>query len=940
MNIEEEERNTLAHYGILRKSGRYPWGSGDTPHERATTFQGMVAALRKEGLGEKTIADGFGMTTSQLRDTTAMAKRAHKAADIARARDLKFERGMSNVAAAKKMGIPESTFRTLIRPGEAEKNDILESTAAMLRDEVAKKKYIDVGAGVELHLNISKEKLRAARKLLEAEGYGLHYIKVEQLGRGKFTTYKVLAAPGVSWKEVNDNVDQLQQIRVKSKDGGRTFDGVQPPLSIDSSRVKVRYGAEGGIDADGVIYVRRGVPDVSLGKSNYAQVRIAVDGTHYLKGMAMYNDDMPPGVDLVFNTNKKDTGNKLDAMKEMKRDKNTGEVIKDDPFGAVIDDQVYRKNADGTDMRDKAGNKVVESAMNIVNKEGNWDDWSKSLSSQMLSKQKPTLAKEQLDMTYESKKSEFDTIMSLTNETVKAHLLEKFADSTDSSAVHLKAAHLPRQATKVILPVNTMSPREIYAPTLNNGDHVALVRFPHGGLFEIPELIVNNRHPQAKKLLGNAPDAVGIHYSVAERLSGADFDGDTVLVIPNNHGKIKSKPPLEGLKGFDTKAAYPPYDGMKTIDGGTYNAATRKAEFEEGQKRTPKTKGLEMGKISNLITDMTVLGAPDKEIVRAVRHSMVVIDAEKHMLNYKQSAINNGIPALVKKYQSKPNGKAGGAATIISRATSEKRVLDRKLRKAKDGGPIDPETGKLVWVETGKTGWKKTDTGYVPGAPKMIKSTKLAETDDAHTLVSEKRRPIEVIYADHSNRLKALANEARKELSSNKGIERSPSAAKAYAPEVQRLKDKLTLALMNAPRERQAQVIANAIYKRKLESHPEMEETELKKLQSKALTEARLRIGAGKDKIKIEPREWEAIQAGAISNNVLKQILNNTDVEKIKELATPREKSVMDDATRNRAMLLLRPRSNGQAPYTLAEVADQLGVSVSTLKSGLSGGGQ
>jgi hypothetical protein len=927
LNIEAEERDALVHYGIRRKSGRYPWGSGETPYERAGTFQSMVADLKRQELKEKDIAEGFGMTTTQLRDTTAMAKRARKAADIARANQLK-ERGLSNVAAAKKMGVPESTFRTLIRPGAAEENSILESTADMLRDQVAKKKYIDVGAGVELHLNISKEKLRAARKLLEDEGYKMHYIKVEQLGTGKFTTLKVLAGPEVPWKEVNDNRDQIQQILVKSKDGGRTYDGIRPPISIDSKRVKVRYAEEGGTDADGVIYVRRGVPDVSLGKSNYAQVRIAVDGTHYLKGMAMYNDDMPPGVDLVFNTNKKNTGNKLDAMKEMKRDKNTGKVMEDDPFGAVIDDQIYRKNPDGTEMRDKDGNKIVESAMNIVNKEGNWDEWSKSLSSQMLSKQKPTLAKDQLDITYETKKSEFDTIMSLTNDAVKAHLLEKFADSTDSSAVHLKAAHLPRQATKVILPINSMSPREIYAPTLDNGDRVALVRFPHGGLFEIPELIVNNRHPQANKLLGNAPDAVGIHHSVAERLSGADFDGDTVLVIPNNHGKVKSRPPLEGLKGFDPQSAYPGYDGMRVLGGGTYNAKTKKVEFAEGEKANPKAKGTEMGKISNLITDMTIHGATDNELARAVRHSMVIIDAEKHKLNYKQSAIDNGIPALVSKYQPKPAGQAdGGASTIISRATSQKRVLDRELRKAKDGGPIDPETGKLVWVETGKE--------YVPGKPKMVKTTKLAETDDAHDLVSEKRKPIEVIYADHSNRLKSLANDARKELVKTKGIERSPSAAKVYAKEVQMLKDKLTLALMNAPRERQAQVVANAIYKRKLESHPEMEEAEQKKLKSKALAEARMRLQAGKDKITIEPREWEAIQAGAVSNNVLKQILDNTDVEKIKELATPREKPVMSAALKNRAMLLLRGDK-----YTLAEVADQLGVPVSTLKAGLSGGGE
>ena len=100
-----------------------------------------------------------------------------------------------------------------------------------------------------------------------------------------------------------------------------------------------------------------------------------------------------------------------------------------------------------------------------------------------------------------------------------------------------------------------------------------------------------------------------------------------------------------------------------------------------------------MGKVSNLITDMTIMGAPNDEIARAVKHSMVVIDAEKHKLDYKASAINNGIPALYKKYQ----GNAGGsAATLISRATSDKKVPVREARKPQDGGPIDPKTGKLV----------------------------------------------------------------------------------------------------------------------------------------------------------------------------------------------------------------------------------------------------
>lgn len=936
MIIHENELGVIKHYGIRRRSGRYPygsgkedsqkypWESGETPEERAAEFQSIMKDLRRQGLSDKAIAESFGMTQSELRTTISQAKEAKKAADVSQARRLK-EKGLSNVAIGERMKLPESTVRNLLKEDAETKASIVSSTAKMLEDQVAKKKYIDVGKGVELHLNVSYEKLRDARRLLEAEGYKLHYIKMEQLGTGKFTTMKILTKDDVSTREVYQNFDQIQQIRVRSSDAGRTYDAIQPPISIDSSRVKVRYAEEGGTDADGVIYVRRGVKDVSLGKSNYAQVRVAIDGTHYLKGMAMYNDNMPKGVDLVFNTNKKNTGNKLDAMKEMKVDKETGKVDKDDPFGSMIDDQIYQKNPDGTFVRDTFGRKVVESAMNIVNKEGTWDTWAKTLSSQMLSKQKPSLAKEQLDLARESKEREFREIMALNNPSIKKHLLEKFADSADSAAVHLKAAHLPRQATKVILPVNTLKPTEIYAPTFRDGETVALVRFPHGHISEIPMLKVNNRHPDAKGLLGRAPDAVGIHHSVAERLSGADFDGDTVLVIPNNQGKVRNSAPLDGLKGFDPQSAFPPYDGMRTIDGGTYNAATRKTEFREGQKPNPKAKGMEMGKISNLITDMTVLGAPDDEIVRAVKHSMVVIDAEKHKLNYKLSAQENGIPALVKKYQPRPPGKPdGGASTLISRATSRQEVLDRKLRSVKDGGPIDPKTGKLVYVETGAeyyTGKKKTET-----------STKLAETDDAFTLVSDRNTKIERVYAEHSNSLKSLANQARRELLGIKDFEYSPSANKQFQAEVKMLNAKLGEALMNAPRERQAQVLANAVYKRKLEANPDMEDAEKKKLKSKALANARDQVGAGKDKIEITPDEWLAIQAGAISKTMLEKILDNTDVDKIKELATPRDKPVMDAAMKNRALLLLRGDK-----YSLADVADQLGISVSTLRAGLSG---
>lgn len=882
-----DEDTYLAHYGILRRSGRYPWGSGGNVSQRSRTFLDMANDLRSKGLSELEVARGLGFkTTSELRNTTTIARNAKKQADIAEAQRL-ANKGYSNVAIGKRMDINESSVRALLAPGEKHKADVLQATAGVLREQVAKKGLIDVGAEVHLHMGVSDTKLKTAVALLKDEGYGVHYVKVEQLGTGQQTTLKVLSKPGVTYSEVFKNRDKIQQVTDYTNDGGLSFLNIKPPLSVSSKRVGVRYAEDGGSEADGVIYVRPGVSSVSLGGARYAQVRVAVDGTHYLKGMAMYRDDLPPGVDLVFNTNKSNTGNKLDAMKPLKTDKE-GKIDPDNPFGASISRQITNSKGD-----------KVTSSMNIVNEEGNWQKWSRSLSSQMLSKQSPSLAKTQLDMMYDRKAREFDEIMALTNPSVKRRLLDSFADDADSSAVHLKAAALPRQGNHVILPVHSMKENEIYAPNYRNGEKVVLIRHPHGGTFEIPELTVNNRQPEAKKLLGNAPDAVGINPKTAHKLSGADFDGDTVLVIPNNHGRVKSAPSLADLKNFDPIRDYPGYPGMP--------------------KMNARTKAIEMGVVSNLITDMTIRGASTSELARAVKHSMVVIDAEKHGLNYKQSAIDNGIGQLKAKYQ---GGSRAGASTLISRATAEIRVPERTPRPAAKGGAVDKATGKKVFVPTGAT--------FVRDGKVVLKterSTKLAEEADAHKLSSG--TPIEKVYADHSNKLKDLANKARHASVNTKSTSYSPSAKKVYAKEVASLDAKLHIALKNAPRERQAQILANAVVSQKRQANPDMEPSEVKKLKAQALAAMRARTGAKKERIDITDDEWNAIQAGAVSPNKLNQILANSDLDRVKQRATPKSHLLMTNAKTQRAMTMLA------SGYTQAEVADALGVSLTTLKRSL-----
>jgi hypothetical protein len=876
--IDESEH--LAHYGILRRSGRYPWGSGGPEFASNSSFLGMVDGLKKQGMSDVEIARGLGITTTQLRAAKSIAKNEEKQAQIGEAQRLK-DKGYSNVAIGEKMKLNESSVRSLLAPGQKDKTAVLQSTANMLKAQVAEKGFIDVGVGVEHHLAISGSKLNVAIAQLKEEGYEVHTVQVQQLGTNNKTLVKVLAPPGTTYRDIASNKDKIRQITEHTDDGGRSWLGLQDPKSVSSKRIAVRYAEQGGADADGVIYVRPGVKDLSLGGSRYAQVRIAVDGTHYLKGMAMYKEDLPDGVDLMFNTNKSSTGNKLDAMKPLKDDK-------DNPFGAVVRQLTDPKT------------KKVTSAMNIVNEEGNWDSWSRSLSSQTLSKQSPALAKGQLNMTYERKQREFDEIMALTNPAVKRSLLQKYAEDVDASAVHLKAAALPRSSWHVILPFNTMKETEIYAPNYKNGERVALIRYPHGGTFEIPELTVNNKHPGAKAALGNAKDAVGINSKVAERLSGADFDGDAVLVIPNNQGRVKSSAPLAGLRNFDPVKSYPRYDGMP--------------------KMTPRTKGIQMGLVSNLITDMTIQGANTTELAQAVRHSMVVIDAEKHDLNYKQSAIDNGIPALMQKYQGR---KQGGASTLISKATARQDVLDRKPRAASKGGPIDKASGKKVFDNTGETFVDKSGKTVF----RKITSTKLTEADDATTLSSG--TPIEKVYADHSNKLKSLANQARKAMVHTPSTTYSPSAKAAYSKEVTSLDSKLKIALRNAPLERQAQLLANAVVSEKQRSNPGMESADLKKIKGQALQEARNRVGANKQRIDITDTEWAAIQAGAISNNKLNDILNNSDPARVKELATPRANTVMTSTKKQRAQTM------AASGYTQAEIAEALGVSLTTLKTAL-----
>lgn len=882
--MNQVAEDILMHYGMPRRSGRYPWGSGENPYQHRGDFLSRIEELKKQGLSEKEIADSFGLTTTQFRTQKSLAKNERRALEVATAKGLR-EKGYSLNEIAEKMGYTnDSSIRSLLNESSESNMNQAQKTADFLRKQIDEKGMIDVGTGVERELGISKEKLNQALYILEMEGYPVYGGGVPQVTNpGKQTNIKVICPPGTEHKDIYDYENVHSLTDYVSHDGGDTFDTFVYPKSMDSKRLQICYAEEGGIHKDGVIELRRGVEDLSLGDSHYAQVRILVDDSKYLKGMAIYSDDLPPGVDVRFNTNKKQGTPMGDVLKNIKDDP-------DNPFGSLI------KAGGQSYYIDKDGKRQL-SLINKRAEEGDWGAWSDKLPSQFLSKQSLHLVKKQLGLAASDKLAEFDEICSLTNPTVKKTLLKSFADDCDAAAVHLQAAALPRQKYQVILPITSMKDTEVYAPNYKNGEQVALIRYPHGGTFEIPIVTVNNKHPEARRTLGNALDAIGINSKVAERLSGADFDGDTVMVIPTG-GKVKitSTSPLKGLEGFDPKTSYPYKEGMKTM----------------------KNTQTEMGKVSNLITDMTLKGATQDELARAVRHSMVVIDAEKHKLNYKQSEIDNGIASLKKKYQGHydEDGKYHeGAATLISRAKSETSVLKRK------GSPIiDPKTGEQTYKEVyeeyvdKKTGKTKVRTQA---------STKMAETRDARTLSSG--HPVEEAYASYANQMKSLANKARKEMVSTGKIAYSASAKATYQTEVDTLSAKLNVALRNAPKERQAQVIANANVAAKKKDNPDMTNAEIKKAGQQALTSARVSVGAKREPIKLTDKEWEAIQAGAISENKLKQIINNVNIDELRQRATPRTTTSLSSAK------ISKISSMSASGYSIAEIAQALGVSTSTV---------
>lgn len=993
----------LMHYGMPRRSGRYPWGSGDDPFQHEPfynqgDFYRFVRKLQKQGLTDKEIYEGLGINSSQFRTKMSNDRAALRKLKIDYAKSAQKD-GKSLVQIGKEIGekygdgepINESVVRSLLNADAEERMNKASNTANNLRKIVDEKGIIDVGTGVERELGVSKEKMKAALAILEEEGYTVQTGKVAQpTNAGKNTTLKVLMKPGTDLKDARDYSKIHHVTEYTSDDNGETFrESFHYPESLDSKRLAIRYAEDGGTKKDGTIEIRRGCKDLSLGNSNYSQVRILVDGTHYLKGMAVYSDDLPDGVDVLFNTNKPKSTPALGpknntVLKTIKKDDPTN------PFGSAIKNGVGEHGGQSYYIGDDG--KEHLSLINKRSDEGDWGEWSKEIPSQFLSKQSTGLIRRQLTLTEQRRENEYQEIMSITNPAVKRKMLIEYADGCDKAADELKAAAFPGQKYQVILPLETIKDNEIYAPNYKDGEQLALVRYPHAGVFEIPVVTVNNRNKEGiSSITPNAKDAVGISAKTASQLSGADFDGDTVMVIPlSDSVKITHSKPLKGLEGFDPTMSYGP-DPTETYtdDKGVTHYMRQGREYKVISEQY---KQKQMGVVSNLITDMTLKNATEEELARAVRHSMVVIDAEKHKLDYKASEEENGIAALKDKYQGHIDPETGtwkhGAQTLISKAASEVdipkraegayvskknghtlKLIDEKTNlyldestgevltaKDKITQYIDPKTGKKLYRNTDeinrkidyigsdgkkKSAWvnKKDDKLYykndegkyiivpeedVTIIPKTQKATRMSLTDDAMTLSSGTQQ--EKYYAQYANKLKALANNARKESLTIEDTEYSPEAKKEYADEVESLNAKLDTALMNAPKERAAILLTQTQAQEMQRANPGMTKEEIMKQKQRLLAANRARVGAKRQAISFTDREWEAIQKGAISKNKLEEILANVDDISLKEHAMPRSGQYVLSKGQ-----ISRLKSLSRQGYTNAEIAETFGISTSTV---------
>lgn len=235
----------LVHYGTPRHSGRYPWGSGDEPYQHSLNFMSRVDECRKQGMSQVEIARSMGMKTTEYRKQISLANATINAKRMQVVTKLR-EKGYSPTAIEKKTGIKESTVRSMLKSQAAVRGDAATKNAETLKTIMKDKPYLDIGAGAEHQLGISKVQLNNAVSRLESEGYVRHKVPVIQAGTGKQINVVALCPPGTEWKTVAQNKQNIRMIKdTYSEDGGMTADMLERPRSLSSKRICIKYSDQG-----------------------------------------------------------------------------------------------------------------------------------------------------------------------------------------------------------------------------------------------------------------------------------------------------------------------------------------------------------------------------------------------------------------------------------------------------------------------------------------------------------------------------------------------------------------------------------------------------------------------------------------------------------------------------------------------------------------------
>ena len=289
-NDTESEEKSLTHYGMPRRSGRYPWGSGEDPYQHSIDFLGRVEEMRKNKFtytdkdgktwtGDNAIAKSMGLTSSEFRIELSLCNSERRMKQVARAQSLRDD-GLGYTEIGRLMGVRESTVRSWLEEKAAAKMVEARLTADFIQDQVDKYGMVDVGKGAAAELRISNERMKEALYILENNGYPVYGGGIPNVTNpGKQLNQTVVCKPGTKANEIYDfsKVHALNEDRYITRDGGETFvKKFQYPASMDSKRMMIRYNEEGGLEKDGIVEIRRNVPDLSLGESRYAQVRILV----------------------------------------------------------------------------------------------------------------------------------------------------------------------------------------------------------------------------------------------------------------------------------------------------------------------------------------------------------------------------------------------------------------------------------------------------------------------------------------------------------------------------------------------------------------------------------------------------------------------------------------------------------------------------------------